>query len=193
MNTQGTGFSRWPDLVSTLRWDHGHGHVQLSGVFRQIGNLNAAGDRTSRVGYGGNFTGRLAGFWGKDEFLWAVGGGRAVAHYFAGTNGLNLDGFVQPDGSLSLPSLAAGMGSYTHYLASDRFGLTATYSILRLFNLEAGTDTTLRQLQYAGGTLQYFPNKRFMAGFQYLFGQRENRNGETASDHRLQVSTQVKF
>ena len=41
--------------------------------------------------------------------------------------------------------------------------------------------------------LQYFPNKRFMTGFQYLFGQRENRDGETGSDNRLQVSTQVKF
>ena len=58
---------------------------------------------------------------------------------------------------------------------------------------EAGTDTTLRQSQYVGGVLQYFPNKRFMAGVEYLFGQRENRNEQTGADNRLQVSTQVKF
>ena len=32
-----------------------------------------------------------------------------------------------------------------------------------------------------------------MTGFEYLFGQREDRNGETGSDNRLQVSTMVKF
>ena len=49
------------------------------------------------------------------------------------------------------------------------------------------------QSQYVGAVFQYFPNKRFMAGIEYMFGQRENRNGETGSDNRLQVSTQVKF
>jgi hypothetical protein len=193
MNTQGTGYSRWPDLIATLRWDHGHGHLHLTGVFRQIGNLNAMGDGTSKVGYGGNFTGRLAGFWGKDQFLWSVGAGRAVAHYFAGSNGLNQDAFLQADGQLSLPSLVAAMASYTHTLWGDRLGLTGIYSVLHFFNLQAGTDTTFRRSQYVGGVLQYFPNKRFMTGFEYLFGQRENRNGDTGSDNRLQVSTMVKF
>ena len=43
-------------------------------------------------------------------------------------------------------------------------------------------------LKYLG-----YPNKRFMTGIAYLFGQRENRNGETGSDSRLRVSTQVRF
>lgn len=193
MNTQGTGYSRWPDLIATLRWEHGHGHLHLTGAFRQIGNLDATGEGTSKVGYGGNFTGRLAGFWGKDQFLWSVGGGRAVARYFAGSNGLNQDAFVQADGQLSLPSLVAGMGSYTHFLWGDRLGLTGIYSFLHFFSLQAGTDTTLRRSQYVGGVLQYFPNKRFMTGIEYLFGQREDRNGATGSDNRVQVSTMVKF
>ena len=50
----------------------------------------------AEIGYGGNFTGGLGGFWGKDQLLWAVGGGRGIAHYFAGSNGLSLDGFLQP-------------------------------------------------------------------------------------------------
>ena len=110
MNTTGTGYSRWPDLIATLRWDHGHGHLQLSGVFRQIGNLDAMGDGTSRVGYGGNFTGRLAGFWGKDQFLWSVGAGRAVARYFAGSNGLNQDAFLELDGQLVAAEPRRGNG-----------------------------------------------------------------------------------
>ena len=40
---------------------------------------------------------------------------------------------------------------------------------------------------------QYFPNRRFMTGIESLFGQRENRNGDTGSDNRLQVSTVVEF
>ena len=47
--------------------------------------------------------------------------------------------------------------------------------------------------QYVGGVLQFFPNKRFMTGVDYLFGQRRNRNRDTGSDNRVQVSTLVKF
>ena len=193
MGTQATGYSRWPDLVTTLRWDHGYGHVLVSGLFRQVGVLPAAGARTATLGYGGNCTGRLTGFWGKDEFLWSVGGGRGVARYFAGSNGLDLDAFLQPSGQLSATSLVGMMGSYQHYFWADRLSVTAIYSLLHLFNLQAGTDATLQQSQYVGAVFQYFPNKRFMTGIEYLFGQRENRNQETGSDNRLQLSTQVKF
>ena len=193
MGETATGFSYWPDVATTLRWNHGHGHVLVSGVFRQLGILPATGSRTDVLGFGGNCTGRLTGFWGKDQFLWAVGGGRGVARYFAGSNGLDLDAFLQPNGLLVAPSLVGAIGSYQHYFWGDRLSVTAIYSLLRFFDLGAGTDATLKQSQYVGGVLQYFPNKRFMAGVEYLFGQRENRDDQTGADNRLQVSTQVKF
>jgi hypothetical protein len=193
MGETATGYSRWPDLVTTLRWNHGYGHVLVSGLFRQLGILPATGSRTAILGFGGNCTGRLTGFWGKDQFLWAVGGGRGVAAYFAGSKGLDQDAFLQPNGLLAAPTLIGAMASYQHYFWGDRLSVTAIYSLLRFFDLAAGTDTTLKQAQYAGGVLQYFPNKRFMAGVEYLFGQRENRNDQTGVDNRLQVSTQVRF
>ena len=165
----------------------------MSGVFRQLGILPAAGSRNATIGYGGNLTGRLAGFWGKDQVLWSVGGGRGIARYFAGSKGLDLDAFLEPNGVLSAPDLFGVMGSYQHYLWSDRVSVTAIYSLLRLFDLGAGTDATLQQLQYVGGVLQVFPNKRFMTGFEYMFGERANRDGQTGRDNRLQVSTQITF
>jgi len=193
MDVQATGYSYWPDTITTLRWDHAHGHLLASALLRQVGILPAMGDRASAVGYGGNVTGRLTGLWGKDQLLWAVGGGRGVASYFAGSGGLSLDAFLQPSGELAVTRLAAGMLSYQHFFWNDRLSLTGIGSLLRLFDLEAGTDATLRQSLYVGGVFQYFPNKRFMTGFEYLFGQRENRNAQTGSDNRLQVSTQVRF
>jgi hypothetical protein len=186
-------YSRWPDVVTAFRWDHGHGHVLVSGVFRQLGVVAAAASRTATVGYGGNCTGRLSGYWGKDELLWSVGGGHGVARYFAGSNGLDLDAFFQPGAALATPNLVGGMASYQHFLGGDRFSLTAIYSLLHLFDLGGGSDSTLRQSQYVGGVLQYFPNKRLMIGLEYMFGQRETRNGQTGSDNRIQASTQVKF
>jgi hypothetical protein len=193
MNVTATPYARWPDTVTTLRWDHAHGHLLASGVFRQLGISPAGGERASAVGYGGNFTGRLTRFWGKDQVLWAVGGGRGVAHYFAGSNGLSLDGFLQPGGALAVTNLAAGMLSYQHFFAGDQLSLTGIASLLQLFDLEAGSDTTLKQLQYYGGVFQYFPNRRLMFGFEYLFGRSETRNGASGSDSRLQVSSQVRF
>ena len=193
MGTEATPYSGWPDLVTALRWDHGHGHLLGSGVFRQLGVLPSGGARTATLGYGGSLTGRLTGFWGKDEFLWSVAGGRGIARYFAGSNGLDLDAFLQADGLLSAPNLLGGMGSYQHDFWGDRLSLTAIYSILQLYDLQAGVDTTLQRLQYVGAVLQYFPSKRIMFGLEYLYGQRENLNRATASDDRLQASTQVTF
>ena len=192
MNVQGTGYARWPDTVTALRWNHAHGHLQASALFRQVGIVPSTGPRVAEIGYGGNFTGGLGGFWGKDQLLWAVGGGRGMAHYFAGSNGLSLDGFLQPSGALSLTSVAGGLLSYQHFFG-DRFSVNAIASVLHLFNLEAGSDTTLEQLAYFGGVFQFFANRRVMFGFEYLYGRRENRNGDAGADNRLQASTQVRF
>jgi hypothetical protein len=193
MGTQATSYSRWPDLVTALRWDHGYGHMFVSGVFRQLGIFPDGGTRSSTLGYGGNFTGSLTSFWGNDHLLWAIGGGRGISSYFAGATGLGLDGFLEASGAVSATTIVGAMGSYSHYLWGDRLAVTGTYSFLQLFDLQAGSDTTLKRLQYVAGALQVFPNKRFMTGVQYLFGQREDRSAQSASDNRVQVSTQLRF
>jgi len=193
MGVQATAYSHWPDTITTLRWDHAHGHLLATALFRQVGILPAMGARDAAVGYGGNFTGRLTGFWGKDEVLWSVGGGRGVARYFAGSNGQSLDGFLQADGTLSIPTLVGGMVSFQHFFAHDQFSLTGIASLLQLFDLQAGSDSTLKQSQYYGAVFQYFPNRRLMFGLEYLFGRRENRNGASGFDNRLQLSSQVRF
>jgi hypothetical protein len=193
MGTQATSYSRWPDTITALRWNHGYGHLHVSGVFRQLGIFPMGGAKTSTLGYGGNFTGGLTNFWGQDQLIWSVGGGRGISSYFAGSNGLDLDAHLGPSGALSATQIVGGMGSYSHYFWKNQLALTGIYSILQLFDLQAGSDTTLKRLQYVGGVLQFFPNKRFMTGIEYLFGQRENRNDQSSSDNRVQLSTQVKF
>ena len=85
------------------------------------------------------------------------------------------------------------MGSYQHYWWSDRYSSTVTYSLLRMFDLEAGTSSTFQRAQYLGANFQWFPQKRLMIGIEYLFGQRQNRDEQSADDNRLQASTQVTF
>jgi hypothetical protein len=55
------------------------------------------------------------------------------------------------------------------------------------------TDTTFARAQYAGAVFQYFPGSRLMLGMEYVFGQRQDRDGQTAADNRLQTSMQVRF
>jgi hypothetical protein len=154
---QATSYSSWPDAVTGLRWNHGHGHLLAAGIFRQLGVLSAGGARTHSLAYGGNFTGSVTGFWGKDQLLWAVSGGRGITSYFAGSSGLGLDAFLQPDGQLSVPSLIGGVASYQHYFWNQRFSVTAIYSLLHLFNLQAGSDGTLADLKYGAPSSSAFP------------------------------------
>jgi hypothetical protein len=190
---QGTGFAWWPDLVTALRWDHPYGHLLAAAAFRELGVVPAAGGNVTKLGYGGNLAVALTHFWGNDQLLGSVGGGRGMARYFAGSAGLNLDAFFQPDGTLVVPTLLGMMISYQHFIWSDRFSLTGIYSLLQLFDLGAGTDATFERGQYVGVVPQYFPSKRVMVGMEYLFGQRRNRGGQTAADNRLQASMQVRF
>jgi len=190
---QGTAFAWWPDLVTALRWDHPHGHVLGAAVFRELGVVPATGSNVVTLGYGGNVTAALTRFWGKDQLLLSLGGGRGLARYFAGSQGLNLDAFLQPEGSLVAPTLIGMMVSYQHFFWRDQLSLTGIYSLLQLLHLGAGTDTTFARAQYAGAVFQYFPNRRLMLGMEYIFGQRQNRDGQTAADSRLQTSMQVKF
>lgn len=90
-------------------------------------------------------------------------------------------------------------------MVGDRRVVTVAGALLACFASAWGDDHGARprpppraqplrlRLQYVGGVVQYFPNKRFMTGVEYLFGQRENRTGDTGSDNRVQVSTMVKF
>jgi len=79
--------------------------------------------------------------------------------------------------------------TYNHGVDSYDLGTGYNHIAIAVDDLDA----TLEQLQYVGGVLQVFPNKRFMTGFEYMFGERENRNGQTGRDSRLQLSTQVTF
>jgi hypothetical protein len=190
---QGTTFAWWPDLVTALRWDHPYGHVLAALVFRELGVVPVTGGNVATLGYGGNVAGVLTHFWGNDQFLGSLGGGRGLAQYFAGSQGLNLDAFLQPDGSLVAPTLIGMMIGYQHFIWHDRFSVTGIYSLLQLYDLGAGTDATFARGQYVGVVPQYFPAKRLMVGMEYIFGQRTNRDGQAAADNRIQASMQVKF
>ena len=46
---------------------------------------------------------------------------------------------------------------------------------------------------YSSANLLYYPAKNMMTGLEFAYGERENKDGASAPDYRLQFSTRVAF
>ena len=194
MGETATGFSYWPDVVTTLRWNHGHGHVLVSGRIPPARHPPRHRQPYRRPRLWRQLHRPPDGLLGQGPV--PLGRGRRPRRRAL------LRGIERA--STSTPSCSR-TACWRRPASSARWGRTSIISgatgspsppstaCCASSTSGAGTDTTLKQSQYVGGVLQYFPNKRFMVGAEYLFGQRENRNEQTGADNRLQVSTQVKF
>ena len=82
-----------PDGVVTLRQEYEGGHVQISGLFRDIAAYlpNGAGDGV--FGWGVNFTGAQK-VYGKDTFVYQAAYGPGIQRYLNDTSGLGIDAAV---------------------------------------------------------------------------------------------------
>jgi hypothetical protein len=187
----------YPDLDANVRWTPDWGHVQLSGVLRYLQFDPDVGSRQSVVGWGLNLTGSVKTFRLDDKktdlVLYQVAGGNGIARYINDTGGLGLDAFLNTPGS-SLEGLdtVAGVLAYQHWWA-PKWASTAGYSIVVIDNASGQAGTTYHSGQYAVLNLRYYPADRVLIGGEVLYGIREDNNGNSGDDLRLQFSVQYRF
>jgi hypothetical protein len=187
-----TGWSRLPDGVASLRFDRDWGHFRASGLLRQVGyqnSLSASGKPSGELtGYGLNLSGSLKLF-GKDRLTWQVAGGRAIASY------INDGGVDLAPGSNfkaeTVPSL--GWLLYYGHAWNDQWSTALGYSEHRQDNTGGQLGSAFRRGSYSSLNLLYAPLKNVTTGAEFIWGDRENKDGSSASDYRLQFSSRVTF
>jgi hypothetical protein len=187
----------YPDLAANVRWSPDWGHLQLSGVLRYLQFDPDVGSRESEAGYGLNLSGsvKTARIDDKhvDSVLFQVAGGNGIARYINDTSGLGLDAVLAaPGGSLDGLTAFAAMVGYQHWW-SHRWASTFTYSIVNIDNTGGEPPTDYHSGQYALANLRYFPTERVMIGGEVMYGIREDNDGSTGDDVRLQFSVQYRF
>jgi hypothetical protein len=192
----GAGFEGWnrlPDLTGSFRYAADWGHVRAAGILRQVGyqnTLTASGNPSGhKTGYGLNLTGTLKVF-GKNQLNGGLVWGKAIASYM-NDGGVDL----APGSSLTQAEAVQSLGwlAYYNHWWSDKFSSTLGFSQHRQDNTGGQTATAFRTGSYGNVNLLYYPWKNVTTGLEFVWGELEQKDGQSATDYRLQFSTKVTF
>jgi hypothetical protein len=187
-----TPHNRLPDLVGSLRVEREWGHVKAAAILREVGfqtSTTASGNPSNaKTGYGLNVSGTLKLF-GPDTLSWGLAGGKAIASYMndGGTD-------LAPDASLRAQAVSS-LGWFLYYGHAWDARLTSTigYSQHRQDNTAGQAGNALHAGSYASANLLYALTKNVLLGGEFVWGRRENKDGNSAIDSRFQFSTKVSF
>jgi hypothetical protein len=195
-----------PDLTGNIRRDWQYGHWQLAGVGRFLTFQPGVGDDLDEFGYGVNFTGTWHA-WShirccpmgeekspleRSRFIWQYAAGEGINRYFQDVNGLGLDGTFDPVNGFRLIPATGWFVAYEHWWARNwisTFSYGETTSDLTA-TLPANT---YERATYASANIIWLPVERMGVGLEYLYGTRENFDGQSGIAHRIQTGFQYKF
>lgn len=208
-NGLGSNVQDIPDFATHLRYEGDVGHLQVSGLLRTIGYQPTGGDVTERVGAGisGNAVFHpWAILMGTDpvhdanpsgmtrsRMLLQATWGAGVGRYVNDLAGQGFDAQVDPiTGAFDLVSATALNASYEHWY-SESWLSNFTYGNVFVDNNVGQPGTTYDEAKYLAASLWWLPVPRMSFGIEYLYGQRENLNGESADSQRLGGLFQYNF
>ncbi len=182
--------NQFPDLTAQYRMDASWGHFQAAGIVRSIG-FDSADESISDslMGWGLNLSG-VINTSEKDKILVQVAYGEGIANYF-NDGGADLGPETVSGGAETLPIL--GFLLYYDKYWSDRWSSSIGYSLTDQDNSEGQSAGSYKRGQYASANLLHYPAKNVMVGGEVIWGARENLNGDSANDSRLQFSAKYNF
>jgi hypothetical protein len=206
----GTNVQNVPDMATHIRYEGDLGHAQVSGLFRAIGYQPFGEEEVTRLG-GAGISGSLVFHpWAillgtnpvRDEcpsgltrsrillqYTWGPG----TARYVNDLVGQGLDGQVNPvTGDFQLVKSTAWNASYEHWF-NEHWLTNYTYSKAIADNNADQPGTTYDNGQYLAGSLWWIPIPRMSLGVEYLWGQRENLDGQHAFAQRFDALFQYNF
>lgn len=187
-----TAHNALPDLTAQYRMDRDWGHVQLAGILRWLGyeTSGATGGNPSgsKTGYGLNLTGSYKTV-GKDTLNAQLAYGEGIAAY---SNDCCVDLASNSAGAPEAVRLLDWFLYYDHWW-SNTLSSSIGYSRNFQSNTSGQAITAQRAGDYASVNLLWYPVRNVMTGVELIWAERENSNGASANDTRIQFSGQYKF
>jgi len=214
----GTGQQGFGDFVFSVdRVPLGGTHAwnyKAAMIFRDLQGNNViegepippdAGPTQSAIGWGVTTSGRASPsiLADKDFILWQLTYGEGIGRYLndLGTVGGG-DAVFDPNGELKALPVFAGFLSYQHEWAR-RFSFMSgwpgllrsnfNYSWINVRNFDFQEDSSYNSTTYVSANLIYFPTQNARFGIEYLWGQRQNKDGSVGSASQIQLSTRFSF
>jgi len=198
-----------PDFATHLRYQGDLGHLQVATLMRTIGYQPIGDEVTRRMGVGlsGSAVFHPWAIWFNNDLLgdpnpsgltrsrillqcsWGPGVGR----YLNDLAAQGLDGQVNPiTGEFDLVEALGWNASYEHWF-NERWLSNFTYSEVHVDNNVDQPATTYEHGKYLASSLWWIPVPRVSFGIEYMWGHRENLDGEHAQAQRLHGLFQYNF
>jgi hypothetical protein len=192
-----------PDFTGNLRRECDYGHVQIAGIARKLTFQPAVGPDLNEFGYGVNLTSTwhpwacLLGCdsgspMEKSRFLGQYATGKGINRYIQDVNGLGLDATFDPLNSFDLIPATGWFLAYEQWWC-DNWISTFCYSEAECDLTDTLPDNTYEEASYATVNLIWLPVERMGTGIEYLYGTRENKDGQRGTAHRIQWGFQYRF
>ncbi len=188
----GDAITPYPDLTGNVRLENEHRHLQFSGVLRY---LNFEGDPgspdESTMGWGLALSGKTELGAPSRRLMGQVSAGEGSARYNQSLRGAGSDAVLMASSLDALP-LYTGVLAYEHDW-SEKWTSAFAYSLASVDNDSAQAANALHETQSASANLVWHPYPRFLTGVEYLYGIREDNDGQDGDAHRVQFSFKFLF
>jgi hypothetical protein len=197
-----------PDFTSHLRYEADRFHAQVAGIVRTIGYRPDDDLVTRRGGWGLNFTSNFhpwailmdtnplrddyPGALTRSRVLMQYAFGRGIGRYIQDSSGIGLDAAVNSTGGFETLSAQGWTLAYEQWLSQSWLANFA-YSNAKIGSTDALPNDTFAASQYLATTLWWIPVTNMSLGAEYLWGERENLDGQRANASRIQTVLQYNF
>jgi DcaP outer membrane protein len=197
--TDATGVNQVPDAVARVRWEpRTGGHVQVSGLFRQLRGepTDDSSDIVAAAGYGTSVSGRLPfAFWSKrDQVVFEINGGTGIGRYISDLRSLGgQDGVFDPGANQLLPLVVfSGLVGYEHWW-NERLRSSLSFAAVGVENRDVQSDSSLHRTRQGTVNFMWSPIPRLDLVTEFLWGRRQNKNGEHSFAAQTQVGSTFRF
>lgn len=186
-------YSDVPDLAGRYRQNGDFGHYQVAGIVRKLGYERLDnGAKDYEVGWGINTSAGLK-TWGADMLKLQVAYGEGIGNYM---NDGGLD--IAPDsadidlaGAETVPTW--GLVAYYDHFWNDQWATSVGWSMTDLDTSDGQEGTEFKQGQIAQINLLHYPAEHVLLGTEFIWGEREDIDGNVGSDYRVQFTLKVDF
>jgi len=190
-DSSGVDFQRDGDFIGRLKMRHRKGHIQFAAVSRLISFTNVFGNKDFKGGFGAMISGTHA-IYEKGKFLYNGLGGKGISRYIGGLEGKGQDAYPNAEGSFDLIPVIAATFAYEQ-LWTDQLVSTIIFGFTNLFTTESQPDEQFDNNQYISVNTFYNILSNLQIGFEFSWGDRQNKDGNTQDASRLQLMAKFDF
>ncbi len=187
--------TQWPDLVAAGTWLAGGEyvkHLRLAGIARDLQAEGGNGATDSAFGWAVSGSAKLGlPFLGpRDNFKFTIHYGDGYGTQLKG--GPSEGVFNIDDSQLHTIGVFGTYGGIQHFW-SDRFRSNLAFGHIDADNPDFVDGSTLKSTSYIAADIIWSPFPKTTLGFEYLWGEREEENGESGTSRRFLLSSKIQF